>query len=251
MAMNPNDCASRINSAFLNQCNEIQDDANQQFEKYQQDEDEQYQKYREEHPIKEREKKFNNSREDNSAENVGVKSSIPKSSQTANQETTEADDESYQRSEYNFQPKVLPDFWDIVAKELDDEFQKGTPSMKNVVITDPAGSLKFNIKEALGAGDVTNATEIATKVSQYWAKTIQPTGVPQAGKQIVSVVNTAATIIAPLTAALISMGLGAAQGDNYTKFTSTVITHVKTIVWTVTELDPTIPQTYTLTVTVS
>jgi hypothetical protein len=268
MAMSYGSCASRINTAFENYLKEIKEDADKQFQKYQEEEDANYQKYLEEHPIKERKKKLqkatsNTTATNNNAENIGIKSSIPKSSQTAPAETTEpeveeeeeVDTEPYQRSEYNFTPKTMEDFWLQVAKELDNEFQKATPSMTNVDITTPAGSLKFNIKEASVANDPTNALEIATKVSEYWAKTIQPTGTPVSGKQITVVVNTAATIISPLTSALLSMGLSSAQGDNFSKFTNTIITQVKTIVWTVTEIDPTIapyPMVYNFpTVTIS
>lgn len=131
-----------------------------------------------------------------------------------------------------------------MAKALDEAFQSATLSMQNVSLKEAKGTLVI----PPGEGPVM-ATNIATAISNYFALTIAPTGVPTVGP-ISVVVNTAATIIAPLTAAI--MGLtGKDTSVEYNEFAKVVCDNVKTITWTVTEMipgTPPVPQVFTVTI---
>lgn len=129
------------------------------------------------------------------------------------------------------------------AKELDDEFQKATPlPTQNISLLIAKGTLNFSWKQ----DPISNALEIATKVAAYFTMCILPIGIPAAGV-ITSVTNTAPTIISPLAQELLSISQNAAN-DNFVKFCETVIKHVKTIKWTVTEQVGPAPAVYVVSI---
>lgn len=118
------------------------------------------------------------------------------------------------------------------AKILDDNFQLATPTLANIDIKPAKGTLTI---PASGSSP-TNATIIATAISNYFAICVTPTGIPQVGV-ITAVVNTASTIIPTLTADIISL-IGKNKSVGYSEFSEKVINSIKNISWTVTETLP-------------
>lgn len=135
------------------------------------------------------------------------------------------------RDEKPFTP--TEDFMAFLATTLDDAFQQATLSLPNAVITNVAGSLSLPSWSTL-RNTPAPATLIATAISDYWAQTITTAGIPQnicvvVPSSIVSVSNTAATLIAPITAAFLS------QPDGYVALCTLIMDAVKTLTWTVVE----------------
>lgn len=144
---------------------------------------------------------------------------------------------------------------DYIAEVLDSEFQKATPSLTNVDITPPAGSLSFPVASEELMPDI-----IGAQCAVYWSMTVTPTGIPvntctAIPSSIVSVSNDADKI-----ESVISSGLKALSGStepvtpHYLGFVNVIIDAVKTIMWTVNEAGthpPAVPCVNTYTVTVS
>lgn len=224
MSMSVSDCTSRCDNNY----NSFKDDIYKDYENQNNAFQEQENKRKEEYESKQ-------STMSNFGQNIGIKSSIP----GANNVKIE---EEFVPGEFNFNSSITK-FFQMLANECDTEFQNATPSLENVDITTPAGTLTFVEQD----DPVQNAYEIAKKVSAYWALTIMPTGKPQT-VTITTVVNTATTIINPLATEILSLG-GVEPTGTFRKLIDTIIKHVKTIVWTVTELDQEQnPITFTVTV---
>ena len=227
MSMSVSDATSKLDSGYDNYKTEIYDDFSNQKDQFDQEENKRKEEYEAKQPKE----------STTGGQNIGVKSSIPEANRT--QETSV---EPYQPQEFNYNMGIT-NFFQKLAQIMDDEFQKATPSMTNVDITTPAGTLTYEEK----SDPVEHATEIGTKTAAYWALTIMPTGTPTL-VSIVSVVNTAASIAAPLAADILSLGSTTETGT-FQKLVDTIIKHVKTITWTVTELDPkSNPVVFTVTV---
>ncbi len=139
--------------------------------------------------------------------------------------------ELYQGNEANKVGFVQGSYIAFLNERLDACFQTGTVSLPNVDITTVAGTLNITIT----SNPSDQALEIATKVSQYWQAAIATSGSPVVFP-IVSVSNTAASIIVPLHQAIIGMLGDIETNPPYLNFVDTILTHVKTIVWTVTEV---------------
>lgn len=144
---------------------------------------------------------------------------------------------------------VPPDEW--VLKHQDVYFadaQAGTPSQPSVLIADGAhhGLLYFDV-----LNDVVTASNKAQSISNYWQAKLT-FGTPiLCGGTIVSITNDAAKIKAPIEAYLLSGG-AVAQDPPYAHEYAFIESQVKTIIWTVTELDGkdcVVPTDYTVTVT--
>jgi len=121
-------------------------------------------------------------------------------------------------------------FLDILQTIIDEDFQKGITSLKNVDITTPAGTLDF--KE----GPVSEmARNIATGCYEYWSKTIEPTGSPEED-EIVSVSNDAEKIIEPIVTRLLAIGGNKSVSPSYIEFITVIYEEVMKIQWTVEEL---------------
>lgn len=128
----------------------------------------------------------------------------------------------------NYNPNM--DFLSELTTILDDAFQGADLSMENVVIDNASGTL------VLG----TTSLDIATGISNYFASTVLLTGVPQGvctvtPSAIVSVVNTASTIITPMKTAIEALDTGVEQLPHFKTFVDAVFNAVKTISWTVVE----------------
>lgn len=215
MSMSINDCAGRIDSKYGNFCPDIIDDFDKQKAEFDQQEAE-----------KKKKAESNTNNEQREMSSFTSNSKIPT---MTNRNATQP--QPYVPGTFNWNMSFTR-FFQVIAQELDIEFQKGTVSLKNVDITTPAGTLEFI--EQSTAFD--NIREIAEKTSAYWATTIMPTGIPQT-KTISVVVNTAASIIAPIIADLTAYSMSPIQDNGFKRFVEIIITHVKTITWTVTELD--------------
>lgn len=133
-----------------------------------------------------------------------------------------------------------------LEQALDKNFQSASPSLENIDITTPKGSLNFG---SCKQSDVsTMASRIGKGVADYWAKTIEPTGTPQGCKKIVAVTNTASSIASTITSQLLSAADNVESLPPYSKMVNIIITSVKTIVWTVTESDSDCSSTFTVTI---
>lgn len=134
-----------------------------------------------------------------------------------------------------------------IEKSLDKNFQSATPTFKNIDITTPKGSLNFGSCEQ---SDIfTLAQRIGSGVADYWAKTIEPTGIPQSCGGIAQVTNTASTIAPLITGQLLASANNQISLPPYSNMVSIIITSVKTIIWTVVESSSNCSSTYTVTVT--
>lgn len=134
--------------------------------------------------------------------------------------------------DYCKDPEGKGEFIQTFNKTLDDYFQQNAQfSTPNVTMTGAKGAMAITIMP----DPLTQALEIATKIANYWALTITPDGIPTTGV-ITAIINTAPTIIAPLTAAIAMVpSMVGDKPDNYLTFCTQVITHIKMISWTVTE----------------
>lgn len=134
--------------------------------------------------------------------------------------------------DYCKDPDGKGDFIKIFNKALDDYFQQNAQfTTPNVTMTGAKGSLNIQIVPE----PTLQAAEIASKIATYWGLTITPDGIPVSGV-ITAIVNTAPTIIGPLTTLIASIPATVGnKPDNYLTFSTHVITSLKTIVWTVTE----------------
>lgn len=144
---------------------------------------------------------------------------------------------------------------DYIASTLDAEFQKATPSLPNIDITTPAGTLNFPV-----ADESQMASIIGKNCADYWSMTVAVTGIPVnicpvVPSTIVSVTNDAAKIETIITNGILTLA-GSAEPvvPNYLNFTDIIINAVKTITWIVNEdvtyLSP-VPCSGTYTVTVT
>lgn len=212
MSMSVSSCTSRIDNGYEKYKEDIFSDFNKQKNQF----DQQEEKRKKEYESKQ-------SSVSEFGQTVGIKSSIPGANNVKIKE-------EFIPNNFQFNSGIKH-FFQVIADELDVEFQNAVPSMTNVDISPPSGTLTYVPQDDV----VQNAYEIAKKTSAYWALTITPTGTPVAGT-IVSVSNTAASIINPLASEILSIASSDSTGT-YKKLIETIIKHVKTIMWTVTELD--------------
>lgn len=147
--------------------------------------------------------------------------------------------------DYCKDPDGKGEFIQIFNKALDDYFQQNAQfSTPNVTMTGAKGAMAITIVPE----PTLQAAEIATKIANYWALTITPDGIPTSGV-ITAIVNTAPTIIAPLTAGILTIPATVGSNpDNYLTFCNMVIAQIKTIAWTVTETQGTSAITIPVTV---
>jgi len=153
------------------------------------------------------------------------------------------------------------DFIDILNKVLDEDFQKGTLSFKNVDITGAAKSLK--IPKADGTSAMT--VLIGLEISKYWAKTIALSGTPQntctlTPSVIISVVNNSAMLAPAITAELSTLITAYAETPKdevyFKKFIDIIYNNVKKLKWVVSEMgtnpgSPSVPCPSSFTVSIS
>ena len=126
---------------------------------------------------------------------------------------------------------------DIIAKALDEEFQKATKNLPNFDITPPANTLSFRFKRYGRSGGVAeqNATHIAKKIAEYWAKAIAP-GTPVKYPHI-TVTNDAMKIVEPLTDDILSLRTSYIRPEGYVLFAKIIVENIYTINWTIVERD--------------
>ena len=123
-------------------------------------------------------------------------------------------------------------FLDKMTSRIDEEFQKAIPTSTNVDITTPAGSLRF-----IASTDM--VIEIAYKCASYWENTIDATGTPVSCATIVSVSNNASSIASIIRTGLLSLAAKQlVEADYYKEFCKVIFDAVRTIVWDVSEADP-------------
>lgn len=225
MSMSVGDCTSRVDNGYQSYLNDIYDNFSSQKDQFDQEEAKRKEEYDKNNPPRV-----------NNAQNIGIKSSIPAANQT------KESSEPYISNTFTFNQSIKK-FFQMLADEMDVEFQKATPSQTNVDITTPAGTLTYEEQDDV----VQNAYEIGTKTAAYWALTIMPTGIPVVGT-ITTVTNTAMSIASPLAQEILSIASNEQTGT-FKKIVDVIIKHVKTITWTVIELDKEQkPVTFTVTV---
>lgn len=212
MSMSVSSCTSKVDSGYEKYKKDMVTDYDNQKNQFDQEE-------------AKRKKEFDSKQSTMSdfGQTIGIKSSIPGANNVKIKE-------EFTPNIFNYS-QGIKHFFQIIADEVDTEFQNATPNMTNVDITPPSGTLTYVPQDDV----VQNAYEIAKKTSVYWALTITPTGTPVVGT-IVSVVNTAASIINPLAMEILSIASAESTGT-FKKLIEVIIKHVKTITWTVTELD--------------
>lgn len=135
---------------------------------------------------------------------------------------------------------------DTLSVIMDAGFQEATPTMSNVNITAPAGSLLFPL-----VGGSAMALAIGTECARYWSEAISTNGIPVAFP-ITSVSNDAAKIAQPIADGL--MGETGASGPvvpSYLNFVKIIYDEVRTIIWTVEETNPADGSTVSYTVNVT
>ena len=136
-------------------------------------------------------------------------------------------------------------FLAIVNPILDASFQAATPSMGNIDITTPAGSLNITM-----TSPEQQAEEIGNKCAAYWENTVNTSGSPQSCGGIDSVSNDASKIASMIKDGLLGLYSGSELTPHFYDFVRVIHDAIKTIQWTVNESDGT-GCSATLTVTVS
>lgn len=120
------------------------------------------------------------------------------------------------------------------ADAYDTDANAGSFVLGNVVMTSNAGLLKFN-----NVGNTTGSCSAwANAIAAYWAAQLTP-GAPEL-ESIVSVSNDAAKIAGPITSSLLAMDFSSdivGFSPNYENICKIIEDQVKTIVWTIVELN--------------
>jgi hypothetical protein len=125
--------------------------------------------------------------------------------------------------------------------------QAGTPSQPSVLIADGAGKdlLYFSVTNS-----ASTATAKAQSITNYWMSKLIP-GIPiLCGSTIVSITNDAAKIFSPIEGYMKGLS-STVSTPNYEHLYSFIEGQVKSIIWTVTELDGyqcSVPTSYTVSV---
>lgn len=137
-----------------------------------------------------------------------------------------------------------------LSKAMDNSFQMGVPSLTNVDITTPKGTLSI----VATPSPELQPTEIANKVQAYWAMAILPSGIPVGGGTwvITSVINDSPKIVQPIINQLLQLAKDTPERKPHFKdFLDVIFNNVKTIIWTVIEVNTVNGSSATYTVTVS
>lgn len=135
-------------------------------------------------------------------------------------------------------------FIDIWQKELDLEFQKAKQTNLNFQITPPFNTLYIQEHITTIYDGKKQCEYISRAVTDWWAKAIG-IGKPAYLNAVVGVVNDAEKIYAPLYNDILNLrNKGNEYNDGYLKLHETIIKHVKTIIWTVTEVGPDGPKVF-------
>lgn len=119
-------------------------------------------------------------------------------------------------------------FLDTLQSILDIGFQKATPTIGDVDISPPAGTLFIPLGTPYEM-----PMNIGQACADYWVKAIG-FGEPEED-HIDNIINDAAKIAAPIVSKI--MHLSNSGTPYYFKFVDVIHTEVKTIIWTVTEKD--------------
>lgn len=117
---------------------------------------------------------------------------------------------------------------------IDKHFQQVELSGKDVTIATASGTLGLTNTEP----DL-QITDLVDKIVKYWSNTITP-GIPTPpNTSVTTVINTANTIAAPLTAQLKELSLrDKKEATGYSEFAKILVNNIKTIIWTCTEISP-------------
>jgi len=119
----------------------------------------------------------------------------------------------------------------VIANLIDQGFQQSIPTLLNVDITPPAGTLVFN-----QVNSIAMATEIGNACATYWASAVG-FGIPESGtlNTITSVTNDASKIATPIANNIINLiGIGELIPPYY-HFVDAIHKEVRTIIWDVIE----------------
>lgn len=135
-------------------------------------------------------------------------------------------------------------FIDIWQNELDLEFQKANQTNLNFKITPPFNTLYIQ-EHITNIYDGEKQCEyISRAVTDWWSKAIDK-GEPAYLNAVVNVVNDAEKIYEPLYNDILNLrNKGNEYNDGYLRLHETIIKHIKTIIWTVTEVGPDGPKDF-------
>jgi len=135
-------------------------------------------------------------------------------------------------------------YLDFLQSKLDKGFQEATESLKNFIISPPAGSLYINQIDPHYMPE-----EIGRACAEYWVKAIG-FGKPEACNNIDSVINDAAKIANPIAQELRTLRyMKSLSRPYYYKFVEIIYRNIKTIIWTIEESDSDCGSTFTGNIT--